>query len=282
MERRFSYRCTSQRLAVLKIGRRKVLVTIIDESASGFGVLIDGSCRCNIGQELSLKISSGWTPTRVTNVAYVGKTADVGGTRHDELQTRLGLVRLDFDQQLPKGPGVLWFAPSKLTVSYSFLATVGIAIGSFATVYGFAWALERLQSHVVVATLEPQGATSAEEFATTPRKVVAKRAEGPGVANGGRRPTVHTPRATEIVLIRSQPALLLKPEVVQLLDLDPKQCADLRRMMKERDEIGSIGGIDSQARDLRIGRASLDVLNDKQRQQWILLQLSNSSPDAKI
>lgn len=99
MERRLSYRCRIQRLAVLKIGRRKVLVTIVDESASGFGVLIDGSCRCEIGQELSLKISSGWTPTRVTNVAYVIKAADVdsGGTREDELQTRLGLMRLDLD-----------------------------------------------------------------------------------------------------------------------------------------------------------------------------------------
>jgi len=65
---------------------------------------------------------------------------------------------------------------------------------------------------------------------------------------------------------------------VQLLALDPKQCDDLRRIMKDRDEMGSIDGTDSQASNLRIGRAALDVLNAKQREQWILLQLSDSSP----
>lgn len=85
---RSTYRCRtiepSQR-AVLKVGRKQVVVELLDESMGGFAVQSLDRIRVKFGQVLKLRTRVGWSVVEVIHIARLGSRSRIGLRRLDDL-----------------------------------------------------------------------------------------------------------------------------------------------------------------------------------------------------
>jgi hypothetical protein len=84
-EQRKSYRCPTTddgQKAVIKLGQRKFIVALTNQSAGGFSVTAKGNLRVRVGKVLLVRTSAGWFQAQVIHRQTCGG------------QTSLGLIRL--------------------------------------------------------------------------------------------------------------------------------------------------------------------------------------------
>lgn len=136
-EQRNSYRCPNAdeaQKAVIKIGQRKVVVKLTNQSAGGFSVVAKGSLRIREGKTLMVRTSAGWFQAQV-----VYKQVNGG-------QTTLGLNRLadlpdPRDSQIVKPGGRSFEAVGSGSTSAGslllFSIVAGLAFWGF--MLNFAW-----------------------------------------------------------------------------------------------------------------------------------------------
>jgi hypothetical protein len=98
-ERRETYRCQlgdSRRRGRLKWNEREFATDVLDESAGGFAILIQGPAPCEIGQSMWLELESHGIEVRLVNSQpYEDATLRSPGESKSEVFTRLGLMRLN-------------------------------------------------------------------------------------------------------------------------------------------------------------------------------------------
>jgi hypothetical protein len=136
-EQRDSYRCPiadESQKAVIRVGKRDVVVALTDQSASGFSVTAKGNLGARVGKVLTVRTSAGWLEARV-----IHKQKQAG-------QTTLGLVRLadlpdPRDAQLVKPGGSKFQAAGSGSTNSSSLLLVTIVAGLafWGFLVNFAW-----------------------------------------------------------------------------------------------------------------------------------------------
>lgn len=85
---RNTYRCASidpEQRAVLKVGRKQIVVELVDQSMGGFAVRGLGKIRVKMGQVVRLRTSNGWSIVEVIHVSQEGKRSRIGLRRLDDL-----------------------------------------------------------------------------------------------------------------------------------------------------------------------------------------------------
>lgn len=297
-ERRASFRCPvngPRRGGRLRIGKREIPVDVLDESAGGYSVVSEQELDCEVGQSMLLQIESSWTIVRIMNV------------QKGEANTRLGLLRLkDLEaSEVEPEPRIELLLESLKRLARALAplgrpaaGIVALLVGGALLGVGVIVVLERsapladLIEHddasrkIEDMTLpDPppfrEGRTSEEEPEHKPRK---KRAANPPTPSDPREETPAAPErprdevasekpVPEHVIRHSHPGLLLKPEIVKLLDLTREQIAELRRLFEEtRTSTAALLTTDSEATSsqhefaLELGRRSLAVLTPAQRE----------------
>ena len=137
IEQRNSYRCPSAedgQKAVIKVGQRKVVVELVNQSAGGFSVTAKGNLRVREGKVVLVRTSAGWFQAQVIHKETSGG------------QTSLGLIRLadlpdPRDAQLVKSGGCkLGRAGSGSTSAGSLLMlTIVFGVAFWGFMLNFAW-----------------------------------------------------------------------------------------------------------------------------------------------
>ncbi len=294
-DERSTYRCpvAGERVGRLQLDRQETDVEIIDESVSGFGIVVSADVECEVGQTALLQTEAGWSEVRIVNVrpleslvpSDTEQTASSSGKR-------LGLLRLkDLPSEEP--PATSWLRSlftrlPRVPMSYSMGGTVGAVAGTIVVGLLLAMALEHLPLLV-----GPDGTPDP----SPPRKTEpaglrrARRAvvELPAISGGPTKPTARTQATTRtassapLELIRAiRPEHLLHPDVAPKLGLDHGQLATLRRLARQWEtllqlkmqEAGDAVSIDpEQAKAYEqeavdYGKRVWDVLSDEQREQW--------------
>jgi hypothetical protein len=297
-DRRASFRCPAngpRRRGRLRFGKREFPVDVLDESAGGYSVVCDQELDCEVGQSLLLQIESSWTIVRIMNV------------QTGESNTRLGLLRLkDLEaSEIDSEPRIELSLESlkRLTRALAPLGrpaagVVALLVGGALLGAGVMVVLERsaplaeaIKHDDAPRNLEDmalpeappmsEDRTSERDPEFKPRKKRAAEPPTPADPREGTPPALERPKgpvaseesAPEHVIRHSHPGLLLKPEIVTLLDLTRNQVAELRRLFEEaRSSTAELLTTDSDATNaehefaLELGRRSMAVLTPGQRE----------------
>ena len=136
-EQRNSYRCPTTddgQKAVIKLGHRKVVVALTNQSAGGFSVTAKGNLKVREGKVLLMRTSAGWFQAQVIHREMCGG------------QTSLGLIRLadlpdPRDAQLVKSGGRKFEQTCGGSTSAGSLLMVAIVAGLafWGFMLNFAW-----------------------------------------------------------------------------------------------------------------------------------------------
>lgn len=85
---RSSYRCATPdpgAKAVFRVGRRKIVAELLDQSAGGFSIRYRGRPRVRIGHTAKLRTHAGWSEVTVVHVERIGGDTRLGLQREREL-----------------------------------------------------------------------------------------------------------------------------------------------------------------------------------------------------
>ena len=309
---RASYRCTAdeRREGRLQIGDREIPVEILDESADGFGILLNEVLAGSIGQTVALKTDAGWTEARVMH-SHLVESTEFGEATDPACpgRTRLGLRRTKdlLDEESDSQPST---SLSRLALR-ALLAPLAGTGRAAATAAGLIVVVP-LAAILVIYALEGPGnlllsarhadskATVAGKTPRPPSRGLERRNEPtPQVADKAAAEATRSPakETAQIDLLRrSRPELLLTKDVSRLLALTDQQREQLHRIFDEfpavvdaQSRSGTPKGADSSDSDaaIEMGQRVLTVLSAEQRKTWawILaakddLQRDSSEPPA--
>jgi hypothetical protein len=292
---RASYRCPVQesREAWLTIDGRDVPVELLDESADGLGLALDGRLDCYVGQSATLQTPAERIAVRIMNVQVIAPdTADETGEPAG-VRTRLGLRRLNElpVEQLEDHPIQALLRSGFASLRRRFMSlenpllTVGVPVATILLlVFGLVWALESQRagvalikrdlpagtdgdaSHPSRRTDRPIPPTTREQDNAAPTPAATHQpTEMVPTHPATRHPTVNEPTIPHHVLRWSHPGLLSEPEIAVLLALTRQQLERLR-------ELGT-AGTDERDRHA-LGKAALEILRTDQRKQWMSIVTS--------
>lgn len=312
-DRRASFRCpvnAPRRGGRLRIGKREFPVEVLDESAGGYSVVCEQVLDCEVGQSLLLQIESSWTIVRIMNV------------QTGESNSRLGLLRLkDLEaSEIDSEPRIELSLESLKRLARALAplgrpaaGVVALLVGGALLGAGLMVALERsapladaIKHDDVPRDLEDMasleapamsgGRTSQQDPQDKPRKKRAaepprpadprEESTPPEQATAASEPprsnSVSETPAPEHVVRHSHPGLLLKPEIVKLLNLTHGQINELRRLFEEmRSSTAAALADDSDTSGsqrelaLEVGKRTLSVLTPAQR-ETVTRMLSNA------
>lgn len=252
-EQRISFRCPIVRrdaTGCMEVGRRRLRVQLLEESAGGFAVLLEDSGEIAIDQTAVLRIASGHFEVRIVHVR------PVGGADGDAAQPGLcvGLERLrelDWDAcQSGFRRWLGWLSPTfhRTVLPLTRFLLTGMAVTAF--VAGVAWLLSRPQSPLsdwgVVTGKRVNGWQPRARESVSHAKVLDSDdsiGEGEKSGVGSKRPL--TPRETGGLLrehasvqlrdeIRTAQGaeVLLLPAVVRYLELSETQRRQIRELVE--------------------------------------------------
>jgi hypothetical protein len=283
--RRRSYRCAviPQGTAILKFGKQRFTAGILDESAEGACVSIDGAIECEVGQTALLQIASAWMEVRVMNVQREPCDESPQGENR-ETHTRLGLLRLKDievpDDELQWEP-LTWtdvqalFMPlwplTKFVVSVVGLLVMGLAIA-----VTLVWLLSDPTPITDAASRALKSKGSGTTRANPPETRGPNADAAPPLLRWPReRPRYSSKPKVTHALSSDQPSLLFHPEAIRRLALSADQLDRLHAILDE------VGGATDQAIVARLkspsteppldwadrkAQRALDTLSDEQRE----------------
>jgi hypothetical protein len=312
-ERRKSYRCAvhgARRRGRLRIGLRNVAVLVLDESAEGLALEVEGAADCKIGDTVLVEIASAWFETRVVNLCLTESAAEDSNDATPVTRTRIGLVRLrEIEASLVDPddfPLFSWMRMRSLLVPLAPLGksakgAAALIVGGIAVTGALLWAIEswapmaeamrqkaeeegELQGDLerFTPTVQPGKPAAAnreqpakKEKRTTPTKALARSTARPDQASSPSSPAA---AAFPLELARlARPDFLLKPEVIKLLALSVEQREQLRQLFEERKTSSTELAASGAARGgddpiVELGRRALAILTVRQRQLLAQLQ----------
>lgn len=304
-ERRASFRCPvngPRRAGRLRIGKREIPVEVLDESAGGYSIVGEQEFECEIGQSLLLQIGSSWTIVRIMSVQKAESNTRLGLLRLKDLEASEVEPEPRIELSLEN---LKRLARALAPLGRPAAGIVALLVGGALLGIGVIVVLERsvpladainhddAPRSVEDMTLPdppPFGEvrTSDEEPEHNPRKNRAATPSTPAdpqeeesnplveataASERPRSKAVSETPASEHVVRRSHPGLLLKPEIVKLLDLTREQIAELRRLFEEtRSSTAALLAADSEGTGsqdelaLEVGKRTLAVLTPAQRE----------------
>jgi hypothetical protein len=280
----------------MKIGERDLVVEIVDESANGFSIEVDGGLGCEVGQVALLGNASGWTEVRVVNARPQRSVEgdELEGQTSDN-RMRLGLLRLrDLESSEVEEERPAPFSWGEVFKTICPLAPLGWVLGVAAClifgaslIFVLVWTLEHKEAsdHMLSIDAPPPraaGDDSRPPFAGAVQGT-ARRAPEPA------RPRGHA-RSTKAVAEKSNPASpiesILKPADKESLALSREQFQRLQQSFDEyqttTDRAASAQGrghASSGADDpkIQLGQRCLEIFTEKQRGSLMRLLAQSGS-----
>ncbi len=253
-DKRKSFRCPvdqSQQTGMLKVGRRRQQVMIINQSAGGYGVISDRDLRLAVGDVLALTVGGARFDVRV---AHVGQTGTIDSTGEAKLAYRLGLQRVKEGDELPED----WEAgrsnwrsllPSGGTLIVIVVLVATAALGILAAkdspllrqafrrrprpqpqVAVIAESISPTAEHVAERLTAKSARAPIPDVPEVPRETPAEPKRGTTIAI----PTAASlPRRAEIADV-DVAKMLVQPELVAELNLTAAQQREMRRILDEQ------------------------------------------------
>ena len=268
-ERRKAYRCpvpaSQQRVEVALESKPKATVpgTLLDESATGFGVLIP---RLPVRHEdyLLLRIPAGWVRTRVVHVSPVGDQLRVGLQLVEELFSPEEETPLDESVPLVRGDRVqglwAWWQGAALVVA------IAVGMGALAWSVRSSGSSDELkaQSRNNEAPAAGKKKDAEPSEARAPSSNPQSPAGSPAASSApasSQGEQILSPLEQQLAM-HSGPAVFLAPKIVALLELSPRQKEMIQLLVQE-----------AQKQPDRFHRLSLflrawSLLTPEQRRRW--------------
>ena len=273
--RRTSYRFAEgvPYAGLARFGDREVVAEILDESAEGFGISVEGTLDCQVGQTILVLTSAGWSEARIMNVrALQPMPADESAEPETACATRLGLLRIkDLPTVESEEDAVRSSVRSTIRSLAAPLKTLGgalvvttVMIGGLVVVTAaLVWAMGHQKPSAKTVTLSPP---SIQAKPVEPRtKYVVREVASPPEPPRELPPATETqslPGLPDVVAHLPRPEFLLKADVVRELTLSPQQQQQLQSMLDEQQAAAE------PETNKDFGDRALGVLTDRQRETW--------------
>lgn len=279
-ERRAYYRfpVVPGQVARLVLAKQKVWAEVIDESATGLGVVVVGALDCSVGEIVTLQTELASAKAQVMNV-HVEQACQETETLH-EVRTRIGLQRLG---DAPQRSVVSRLAASlreklqtltpRYRTWYAAILVVLVVAGGVATL---AYGLKLTHGVVRVVNREMPAAGAATTSEALPGNVVHSRQVAIDSApretrTAGKRTAPQALLSMDECIQRTRPSMLLQPQIVQQLGLTADQQTQLKLLVTAPSDIAT------PEQDRRAAERALEVLRPEQLQAWRRI-VSNRSP----
>lgn len=315
-DRRKSYRCAVQgarRCARLRIDGRNVDARVLDESAEGLAVQVEGTPDCKIGDTILLEIAAAWLEVRVINLHLTESVPDDSQDAEPVTATRMGLVRLrEVEESLIDPNDFPLLSAARIRSLLVPLVPLGKSVkGTAAAIVAIivvgaviVWLLEHsaplaeaMREHAAEQDDKLQGL--GERLAPIIEKKTgdsssskpAKRDTEPPPAESKPQktssPSPALPAPPKGVVRLAHPDFLLKPQVTKLLSLRRKQREQLRRLFEQYKtalaESGSRASPSGNDPLAELRRRAWEILTDKQRESLAQLHTAmQTMPDADL
>lgn len=283
-DRRENYRCAvvgDRSAAVLRLGTRQVRAEVIDESADGFAIVVDEGIRASQGDLFSLGTVEGWVEVEVRNVQFQQwAQTDESGAIEVRTRTRLGLKRLrdltEWNDEDARHNRLSLAAIRRLLsmlrpFGKSFTKAAVIVGGMLAIAAGMIWGLEgkvKREVPVVKVLTEPKAVEEPKyRIVRVPRQELPEFLL-PAKADVPRLPPLVFP--SELLHLLSGPEVLFEPQIVSRLALSPQQLAELEKIYKAAEAVGTEAtDTDAADRKLALARRGLGVLTELQQRSLV-------------
>ena len=258
-EQRSSYRCAvsgSRRHGRLTIGDRELAVEILNESASGFSVVLDEASDCAVGVVGILKSAAGWAEVEIKNLQLLGPAAsEESADAEPKPRTRLGLLRLrtleESDAETELSVELPWLSLKTLGGFFGALArplisTAGVTIGALVLGILLIYGVEQSIPLIPELDLEIKKTTGHKEAAPPPLKGAApkkwhvKLETGPTapqtvpqVTTSAKEPSVASGKAARKTRFDDLRAVVENPDIRELPWLSREQIRRLRNWIDD-------------------------------------------------
>lgn len=302
-ERRKSFRCTVQGARSrgrMRVGTRNLPIEVLDESAEGLAIEMQGTPNCTVGDAVFVEIAGAWVEAQVVNLLPSNVPDDQPGEESAETpitRTRLGLARLrEVEASLIDPPDLALFSRQRfrsllrplMPLSKSFKGTAAALVAIVAVGIMLVWVLENaapLAGKLRQKSKHDETLRDLAQFAPTEKRtshetkpVTLPEAKEPQAPREPEAPTEAAAKLPEgppvstldtlprgIVRL-AHPEFLLKPEIIKLLELTRAQRDQLRELFAQYQastaEFIKAGGDPL----VELGRRCLEILTEKQRQ----------------
>ena len=291
--RRYRYVGSAKR-GQLRLGDRDIDVELLDESATGFAVLLDDAPPCAVGDTLLLQLDSTASEVRVANIHMPDPLL---------MQTRIGLTRLDdlpdWDRLAPPSFWAEtkdWFFRERVKIGLRsgigallFFSILPVILLALAHDYAPEWSrkpvlhvdhldntppFQEVKEARIQVVKKPRRDERIRPL--NPKRIIATRSLQPDIP----KLPVKMLRATGA----SIPDMLLHPRVSKLLGLTDSQLDELSEITKELKELAwkkeSLTASDAQEQVRAVEKRMLDVLSEAQRTSFMHL-MATESPGSK-